>query len=185
MNEKVKAEIESTCVEAENFCDQVYNSQFASTFSQVNELHSRMKSTRKPITDEELTYIITEFPLDLFAVSEALNNLRLRVEVMKLENSKREIEKRNSVSGKLQSEVTGKSQTVLGQIIKDETASYMTEYKILEACYNSVITRVENQLTFSRELIMGAKKIWDSRRSAEASNPINPVGTIDLLPYQQ
>lgn len=182
MNKSIIQELDSNCTEAQEFCDSVYDSMFAPVFSQVTELHKRMKSSNKPISDEELTYILTELPLDLFSVSESLNKLRLKLEVTKLENSKREIDFRNSLA-QSSSKTTEQKSSVLSQLVKDELVSKMTEYRIFEICYTSIITRVENQLTYSRELIMGAKKIWDARRSAEASNPIGPVNMQDLPPY--
>ena len=66
---------------------------------------------------------------------------------------------------------------------KTQTADYvnrkintaMVEYEVLHAAYVSIVTRVENEQTFAKELIMGAKKVWDSRRSADNSNPVGLV----------
>ena len=182
MFEKIQQEIDNQCAPAEQFCDSIYESVFAPTFAEVQKLHARMKSEQVPITDAELTYILTELPLDLFSVSESLNKLRLKLEVTKLENNKREIEQKKTFNAELLK--TGEKSSILSQIIKDELVQSMAEYRIMEVCYTSIITRVENQLTYSRELIMGAKKIWDSRRAAESSNPINPMSTQDLPPYQ-
>lgn len=43
------------------------------------------------------------------------------------------------------------------------------DYKLTAAVYASVIARIEKELTYSRELVMSSKKIWDSRRDAETS----------------
>lgn len=182
MFEKIQHEIDNQCAPAEQFCDNLYESIFAPTFTEVQNLHARMKSERVPITDDELTYILTELPLDLFSVSESLNKLRLKLEVTKLENNKREVEYKRTLNKELLN--SGEKSSILSQIVKDELVTSMTEYRVMEMCYSSIISRVENQLTYSRELIMGAKKIWDSRRAAESSNPINPMGTNDLPPYQ-
>ena len=181
MDNIIKSEIDKSCSDAENFCESIYQSIFAKTFEEVVKLHDRMKSTNKPITDSELAYIITVLPLDLFTVSESLNKLRLKLEVTKLENSRREVELKKAFTDT--SAALGKTTSVLNQIVKDELVDKMTEYKVFEVCYASIITRVENQLTYSRELIMGAKKIWDSRRAAESSNPIKPIDMSTLLPY--
>ena len=78
MFEKIQQEIDNQCAPAEQFCDSIYESVFAPTFAEVQKLHARMKSEQVPITDAELTYILTELPLDLFSVSESLNKLRLK-----------------------------------------------------------------------------------------------------------
>ena len=41
--------------------------------------------------------------------------------------------------------------------------------------YNSVNERVRRQISFSRELIMSSKKLWDARRATEDANPIGGV----------
>ena len=40
--------------------------------------------------------------------------------------------------------------------------------------YTAVVTRVEIDIAFSKELIMGARKVWDARRRSEDA----PVGEI-------
>ena len=51
---------------------------------------------------------------------------------------------------------------------------------------DKVVLRVEGEISFCRELIMAAKKIWDGRRDAEGANPIHtdvsPEDTYDNLP---
>ena len=83
MDTSIKKQIDIQCSEAESFCDELYNNIFAAAFQDVTDLYKRMKSDTKPITDEELTYIITTLPLELFTISEALNKLRLKLEVAK------------------------------------------------------------------------------------------------------
>lgn len=182
MDTKICEEIDKECASAEEFCESLYKATFAPVFDNVVKLHNRMKSQNHVITDDELEYIITELPLELFSVSESLNKLRLKLEVAKLENGRREVEFKKALSATMV-DPSMKPNSVLTQVMKDELMDKMTEYRVFEICYSSVITRVENQLTFSRELIMGAKKVWDSRRSAEATNPIKPKDAQTLLPY--
>ena len=53
----------------------------------------------------------------------------------------------------------------------------MTEDKILILAYDNLITRVEKEMSYSRELIMSAKKIYDVRRNTEQSNPVSEVSS--------
>ena len=113
------------------------------------------------------------FPLELFTAAEKLNALRLNCEVVKLKN-KQTLEKlRKDVTDAATQEGLNKTQTA--ERVAHAISEKMVEYEVLYTAYSSVITRVENEQTFSKELIMGAKKVWDSRRSAENSNPVKEV----------
>ena len=59
----------------------------------------------------------------------------------------------------------------------EEAESKMEEYTILSNALETLITRVDSEISFSRELIMSAKKIFDARRNTEQVNPINPIDT--------
>lgn len=48
------------------------------------------------------------------------------------------------------------------------------DYKLAAAVYNSVITRIDREMMYTRELIMSSKKLWDARKASE--NP--PVGEV-------
>lgn len=158
------------------YCDKIYTDLFAENFKDVRDLYKRMKSTLQPITDSELEYILTTFPLELFTVAENLNKIRLLREVTKLKNKAkmRELRAEFQTTVNDMAELTkAEKQTYLMQLINES----MAEYEVLLAAYDSLISRVENEQTFSKELIMGAKKIWDSRRSSESANPVAPVAT--------
>ncbi len=164
------------------FCDELYLSLFESNFEAIRGLYSRMKSSIQPITDDELEYILTTFPMELFAVAENLNKLRLDREVVKLKNKEKleSIRKKAEESVKQLELTKAEKQDWIHRMV---TTEYV-EYEILLTVYDSVITRVENEQSFSRELIMGAKKIWDSRRSGENINPVEPV-VPDLPEYNR
>lgn len=148
----------------------IYEANFSDYFDKVNILYKSLKSKSVPISDGDLEYLITELPLELFTVSENLNALRLEVEVIKLNNRKVKYELENTISEELNS--TDFSASYKRDAINRSVSYSMVEYEKILAIYQSVVSRVENELSFSRELIMGAKKVWDSRRSAEKSNPI-------------
>ena len=139
-----------------DWCDEMYRTVFDEYFREIRELRSSLSDKSKPITDDELETVLTTVPLNLFAVSEALNKFKLEYEMTKLElrNAKRN---------------------------KQDT----TELEILSIAYSTVISRVETEISFSRELIMGVKKIWDGRRSTERSNPVSddPLNSLpDYVP---
>lgn len=65
---------------------------------------------------------------------------------------------------------------------KEEEKDKQLDYKLTSAVYEAVILRVEKELSYSRELIMSSKKIWESRRGAETP-PIYSDVTADLPDY--
>lgn len=132
------------------WCEEIYDKKFSRYFQNIVSLRSRLESKSRSITDEELEAILTSVPIDLFSVAEVLNQFRLSQEVVKLKVKADE-----------------KSDT------DHDSMDHILAGKILQASYASVISRVESEISFSRELIMGAKKIWDGRRKAEESNPVN------------
>lgn len=122
-----------------NYASEIYNNTFSSYLKDVKELYTQVQDAEHvSLSDISLEWILTTLPLNLFTVSENLNDLRLRIEVLKLKARE-----------------------------KAEAKETVLEYQILRAIYEAVVSRVENELSFSRELIMGAKKIWDARRRAE------------------
>lgn len=165
----------------DEFCQHLYDEQFSQHFQEVRDLYKRMQSKLQPITDEELEYILTVFPLELFSVSEGLTKLRLDREVVKLKNKEKLEDLRKEL---MKSEEFMKlTKTDRQEHLSHAISEQMTEYEILLTAYDSVIQRVEGEQSFSRELIMGSKKIWDSRRSSESSNPVGEsAGTNTDLP---
>lgn len=55
--------------------------------------------------------------------------------------------------------------------------------RFLVSAYDSLYERVSRQITFSKELIMSCKKIWDARRNSD-QNPMPSVSETDLPEYQ-
>lgn len=140
------------------YCDEIYkNNGFEKCFCNVDMLIGKMESNVTPISDSDLEWILIELPMKLFTASESLNKLKLSLEVVKL---------------KLKEAKTDKA-----AISED-----VTEYQILKIVHETLISRVENQITLSKELIMGAKKVWDSRRITEKSNPVKEVDLPDYDP---
>lgn len=66
---------------------------------------------------------------------------------------------------------------------KDKNDDKSLDYKLAASVYASVIVRIEKEASYSRELIMASKKIWESRRSAENAAGIRTDITPDLPDY--
>lgn len=143
-----------------------YDSIFAEYFKSIKHLSERMASKTVPVTDSELESILIDLPLNLFSVAEKINQMTLNYEVIKLKNKKALIDK---VKSSKESTMTMK---------KDVAESEMLEEKVMELAYSCLLDRVQKEVSYSKELIMGAKKVWDSRR-----NSVNPVREVD--PYKR
>ena len=157
----VSAETSDLLDSVVSWCNNLYDEKFSKYFSYQKELYGRLEDTFRPISDSELEHILSQLPLDLFAVSESLNDLRLSAAVLKL-----------SIKRKLKT--VSKSSIESTQIKRDEDAELsVIDDKILLEAFNATILRVENQISFSRELIMSAKKIWDGRRKTDTVNPVS------------
>lgn len=140
---------------ADNVVNDIYNKYFANYFAKVVEMHTRFSDIDVSITDKELEWIITSLPLDLFAASDALAQFKQHNEIVKLTIKQR---KQNNQAEEI-----------------DE------EYKLMTIVYSSVIAKVEHQISFSKELIMGAKKVWEARKRTE-SPAINEMSSSSDLP---
>ena len=152
--------------------DEMYAEIFSELLSRVTELYQRFRSEIRPITDDELETILTEIPLRLFTVSERLADIRMRMSVTKLENK----HKRTALikSYIISPEYDGYSQSAVRELVSNRADDEMRDDEIAVMVYSSLIDRIEGEISFSRELIMGAKKLWDARRS-NATNPVAPV----------
>lgn len=148
---------------ASNWVSSVYNDIFAEYFDDVRDLSTRMKSKIHPISDQELETVLTILPLDLFEVASKLSDIKLNYEVIKLHNKKEH------------TEVVKKSTATTVTQRNAEADAAMSDNRVLELVYETLIERVEKEVSYSRELIMTAKKIWDGRRKAEQAVPISPV----------
>ena len=172
--ENYKEYIDDIC----DWVDEQYSKYFKSCFDSVRKMHESMKSQVRPISDSELEWILVELPMTLFSISEDLNKIRLEVEVIKLRKKTIKSELEQKASELVRDSVITKAD------IKSWVDTELADHDILLSAYNSLITRVESEISFSKELIMGCKKIWDSRRKTEASNPVGEVtpSTSDKVP---
>lgn len=152
-----------------SWVDAQYNKNFRCCFDAVRRIHQKMESQIRTISDVELEWILTELPMMLFSISESLNRVKLESEVIKLRKK----------SIKAETEKKAAELVKEGQLVKADVKSWvdteLVDHDVLLSAYTSLIGRVDSEISFSKELIMGCKKIWDSRRKTENSNPVGEV----------
>lgn len=168
---EVELSVSEDITDARNWIDSKYKDLFAGYFDGVRDLSARMKSKIQPISDRELEMVLTNLPLDLFEVASKLSDIKLNYEVIKLHNKK------------AHTEAVRKSTATNATQRNAEADVATADNRALEIVYETLIERVEKEVSYTRELIMAAKKIWDGRRKAEQSIPINPVDTQSQSDY--
>lgn len=136
---------------ADNLVADIYDKYFARYFKKEVDMYAKFQDTDIVISDTELEWVLISLPLDLKAASNALAQFKQHNEIVKLKIKQR----KNS----------------------GDADDLDEEYKLMSIIYSSVITRVEADISFSKELIMGAKKVWDARRKTETAIPIGEVNT--------
>lgn len=161
VSKEISEDIEAT----QSWASELYNKSFGDYLKDVKALYSLLEDTKRPISDIELENILTTLPLQLITVSEVLSQFKISKEVVVLRVKQKEAEHIKNSSA---SSLTQK---------KEEASVAVLEYKLVQTVYSSVINRVENEISFARELIMSAKKIWDSRRATDNINPTSNVVT--------
>ena len=155
----------------DSWCQSNYDANFSQYFENVKTLYVRMASESNPITDAELEQILIELPLQLFAAAEAVNAFKAKLEVIKLRIKQKKHEVLRD------SELTS-------QAARREEAEYETiSDEMFVKAYSSVIDRVDREMTYARELIMSAKKVWSARRQAEGmAREVEPTADLPDLP---
>lgn len=151
----------------DEWSDEIYGSMFKPYFETQKELSGKLKDTFKPITDEDLEMILTDIPLKLFDVAESLNKFKLKIQVIKL--NIKEKESQAAKNSKENSEAKRKEEAYLAVL----------EDKLLLEAYESIVDRVDREISWSRELIMSAKKIWDGRKSTYSVHPVSEHNSKD------
>lgn len=164
------SKFEDDISQVKKYSDEIYDSLFEDKFSFARGLYRSLQDTNKPISDSDLEYILIEVPLLLFEVSESLNSLRLTYETIKLRSKKSKFEfdrmlKEDGVSS------TERNQLCQQHVIDDN---------LILSIYSSIISRVESEISFSKELVMSAKKIWDRRKETET---VHNTSVPDLPEY--
>lgn len=166
--------------DVQEYIDKLYNEHFASHFSIIDELYSRLKSKQHPITDRELEDVLTLVPLDMFTVSEELAKTRVALETTKLKN--KETKERLAKELTEGCEAGGVSASATKEYVSRVLPVEMIPYELMVQVYTCLIDMVSAKVQFAKELIMSSKKIWDSRRSTEQSMPVSEGATNRELP---
>ena len=155
--------------EVNEWAEEEYNKYFSSYFKGEIDLYNKMKDMKNQMTDEELEWILTDLPLELFSVTEQVSRLKTAQEVIKLHIKQTErayIQDPNNIGSQTQK--------------KEDAAALTAEDRLLVTVYDSIIERVTREMSFSKELIMSAKKIWDARRADGI--PLPEIVTTTSLP---
>lgn len=163
--------------DAKEFCDELYNDRFKGYFEDLKDLGERLKASYTPISDAELEGMLTVLPLQLIDVSEKLNAIKLEAETirLKMKDHKRRRTVELSEGDMYSNNGVKMSETSKREWIAKGVDAEMADHELLLSAYTSVIDRVEREISMSRELIMGVKKIWDGRRATEVVNPVGEV----------
>lgn len=140
--------------------DELYEKYFAHYFDRMRKIYELVSKDCTKLTDEDLEYTLTDLPLELFSVSEELSKFRLHNEVVKLSIKK------------CKKEASDKDTNEFDRCHAETEGEYT---KLVQSVYEAVISRVESEISFSKEFIMVLKKFWDSRRATENVVPVGEV----------
>ena len=157
--------IQSDINDVQSWIDEQYRIYFSGYFEEESRLYAKSRE-KVALEDNELEWIITSLPMELLAVANNLDKIKVSQEVVKMTIKR------------------GKAAYAAKYDPGDPDADFkierdMSEDKLIAACYGILIERVEKEMSFAKELIMGAKKVWDTRRTAEAAS----APTAELPPY--
>lgn len=160
---------------ANNLVLKIYSTDFLPHFSILESLYYEMSKDKNKISDASLEEILVNLPLELFKVSEKLTELRVKLAVTKLKNRETKVEKEGELMTTYYDLPKSEMRSRISAVLPMEMASY----ELLVDVYEALIDLVSSKLTFSKELIMSAKKVWTSRREAEGSMPCGETTPSD------
>lgn len=165
--------------EVNDWCDNFYLNSFGQYLNPIHDIYEKLKLSKDKLSDDELEYILTDTPLSLFSVSYKLNDMKTDKEVLKLKIKEKKMKlKTDNVDNAEFNQLSKSEQT---EFIDNE----LLEDNILYVAMSGIISRVETELTFARELIMSCKKIWDRRKDTDDLIPISAIETDHLPDYQE
>lgn len=164
--------VQSDIDQVEEWAESEYQNYFAPYFKGEVEIYRELKSNdTATISDATLEWILTYLPLELFSVSEQLSKLKTKQEVIRLHIKEEE--------DKFVQDPVNSAMSVTAR--KEKAALLTAEDKLLVDIYSNIADRVGREISFSRELIMSAKKIWDARRAVDGP-AIGGIKEVDTLP---
>lgn len=170
--DEVQSDFFESVGDVRSWCQEQYDGIFKKYFEELFELSRSVYADPKKLTDGELEWILTSVPLQLISVSEELSQYKLNIECLKLRIKQ------------LESEYVKDSDLKTVSARREEASLKVLDYRVLLSAYSSVASRVDNEINFSRELIMSAKKIWDSRKHVYEANPISESDELQSYTYQ-
>ena len=151
-----------------DWCNKFYDRYFAEHFAGFRDAFNRLKKAGNKITDDELETLLITLPIRLFDASEVLSGTKIALSTVRIGMKQKE----NDLIAE------GKESGKSAAAAKESAASAILDDQILVAAYDIIISRVESEISFCREIIMSAKKIWDARRRTENANPVSPVESL-------
>ena len=148
-----------------------YNQYFAKDFEIVRNLQAAFNSETKQISDTDLERIMTELPIRMAEASEHLNSYKLKANALKLKTSVTRNELMDTAEGGTKAEKT------------EAVNAALLNYDLLACAYDGIISRVDRELVYAKELIMGAKKVWTARTratedTAQSEPPLDSEGNL-------
>lgn len=164
---------ESDFKSAESVLDDMYKNIFEKKLQYIHNLSDTLKDKYEPCSDEVLEQILIDVPIKLFDAAECLSDLQLRLQIVKLSLKNKKIRIKRST-------MDDYSQKLNQSDLSDKITEMTYEDEILIMIYSRLIERVQSEISYTKELIMGAKKVWDRRRQTEMSMPVDPID--DKLP---
>lgn len=159
--------------EFNNWGEEQYDQYFSQYFKLQRSLKDKINKGGKDLSDADLKSVLTELPIDMIEAASALSEFKTNQEVIKIrvKDAKTQRTKELSTSSYTKAE------------IKDMVDSEVSGEMLLITVYSNIIERVEREMSYSRELIMGCKKIWDARRRSEEPL-LGAVDSSQLPEYQ-
>lgn len=169
--EEYKADLD----EINDMAEEIYKKNFSNYFQVPKNLAAKLRSG-SDISDNDLEDVLITVPLKLFEASESLNKFRLSLEVLKTRIRDKRVELTESIEQSYQAQDTKYTQSQVSKAVDYE----MSGDNLLISLYESIIKRVENEISFTKELIMSSKKLFTAR-----SENVMPVGEVDIDKTQQ
>lgn len=159
-----------------SWCCKAYQDNFYDYFKIVEDLCNRFSSNDRPITDSELEQILIDVPLELIQASEKLTTFKTALETIKLALKKKRLDMIDDLKAESETKLTDST-------AKKKAEEQTIEDEVLILAYQNLISKVESKISLTKELIMGAKKVFDRRKANEETMPVKPVNdSIEDLP---
>lgn len=169
--DKAQSKLFEMAGDTASWCNEQYDSLFSSYFKGIPKLYEKVTASNEKLTDDDLEFVLTSAPLSIIAASEQLSQYKLNNECLKLYIKKMESEYVTTCDAKTVAEK------------REQAALHVMDYRLLSKAYEAVISRVDNQVNFTRELIMSAKKIWDARVKTYEASPVESDGKLTDYTY--